>query len=143
MDEAECRMHVATQSVARLATTRADGRIDLVPIVFAWVDGDLVCAVDHKPKRTRKLKRLANIDKTPEVTILFDHYTEDWTTLWWVRLRADAVLVPGGPAAETALDALQERYPQYDDRRPSGPVMWMTPTEWKGWAAAGHEWDAD
>jgi PPOX class probable F420-dependent enzyme len=134
MDESACRVHLASTPVGRLATIRADGRIDLVPIVFAIVDEDVVFAVDHKPKSTTKLQRLANIDANPEVCVLFDHYEDDWTTLWWVRMRGQAVVVPGGPAAARALDALQARHPQYADRRPLGPVVWITPTEWTGWA---------
>ena len=44
--------------VARLATTDPDGRPHLVPIVFA-LDGDtLYSAVDRKPKRSSKLRRI-------------------------------------------------------------------------------------
>lgn len=136
MDSDECRTRAATSTVARLATTRADGRVDLVPIVFALLDSEVVFAVDHKPKRTRQLRRLTNIGVNPDVTVLFDHYSDDWDTLWWVRMRGHAVIVPGGPAAERALDALQARHPQYVDPRPEGPVVWITPTEWVGWAAS-------
>ena len=67
-------------------TTR--GLIDLVPITFAVVDDDsIVTAVDHKPKRTTRLQRLENIRKNPSVTVLVDHYDDDWSTLWWVRAR--------------------------------------------------------
>jgi PPOX class probable F420-dependent enzyme len=135
MDEAECRTRLASTPVGRLATIRPDGRVDLVPIVFALIDDDLVFAVDHKPKRTTKLQRLANISTNPEVCALFDHYDDDWTTLWWVRMRGQAVVVPGGPATARALDALQARHPQYAERRPQGPVVWITPTEWTGWGA--------
>ena len=136
MDERECRIRMATTRVARLATTRADGRVDLVPIVFALVDADVVFAIDHKPKRTRNLRRLANIESNPEVTVLFDHYADDdWGALWWVRMRGRAVIVPGGPAAGRALDELQNRYPQHQARRPEGPVVWITPTGFTGWAS--------
>ena len=136
MDDAECRSRVESTPVGRLATTRADGRTDLVPIVFALVDDELVFAVDHKPKRTPELQRLANIGVNPEVCALFDHYDDDWASLWWVRMRGRAVVVAGGPDADRALDALQARHPQYAGRRPRGPVVWITPTEWTGWAAS-------
>ena len=57
----------------------------LVPITFA-VDGDaLYSAVDAKPKSTRALRRLANIAANPAVSVLVDHYDDDWTRLWWAR----------------------------------------------------------
>ncbi len=47
--------------VVRLATVRPDGAPHVVPICFA-IEGDTVySAVDHKPKRSRALQRLANI----------------------------------------------------------------------------------
>ena len=136
MDEADCRTLVASTPVGRLATTRADGRVDLVPIVFASVGDNFVFAVDHKPKRTRQLQRLANIEVNPEVTVLFDRYDEDWDSLWWVRMRGSAILVPDGTAVARALDALQARHHQYAGSRPEGPVVSITPTEWTGWAAS-------
>src|SRR5260221_14749245 len=70
---------------ARLATVSADGRPHVVPIVFA-LDGDtLYFAVDSKPKRTTHLQRLKNIAANPAVSVLADHYDDDWTRLWGVR----------------------------------------------------------
>lgn len=135
MNEAECRRLAGSTAVARLATTRTDGRVDLVPVVFAFDGADLVFAVDHKPKRTQKLQRLANIEANPAVTVLFDHYAEDWDTLWWVRLRGRAQVSAEEETAERARDALQARHPQYRDRRPAGPVVRITPQEWSGWSA--------
>src|SRR5205823_9040776 len=73
---------VTTARVARLATTDPDGRPHLVPIVFA-VDGDtLYSAVDDKPKRSRRLRRIENARARPDVTVLVDHYgckSSRWT----------------------------------------------------------------
>jgi PPOX class probable F420-dependent enzyme len=64
--------------VGRLATLDADGSPHLVPFCFA-LDGDvLYSAVDEKPKRSRRLKRLESIRRRPEVAVLVDHYEEDW-----------------------------------------------------------------
>ena len=61
----------------------------MVPIVFA-VEGDTIYnAVDHKPKRSTQLRRLANIAENPAVSVLVDYYDDDWDELWWVR--ADGV----------------------------------------------------
>ncbi len=135
MDEERCRTLVDRTPVARLATTRADGRVDLVPIVFAFHDDRLVFAVDHKPKTTTRLQRLTNIAAHPAVTVLFDHHDDDWSRLWWVRMRGTAAeRDPGTVTAE--IDALVARHPQYREHRPAGPAVLVTPTEWHGWAAA-------
>ena len=83
--------------VARLATVGADGRPHVVPICFA-LDGDtLYSAVDEKPKSTRRLQRLANIGANPQVEVVIDHWDEDWTRLWWVRLSGRAVVAEHDP----------------------------------------------
>jgi PPOX class probable F420-dependent enzyme len=109
-----------------------------VPFVFA-VDGDsLVSAIDHKPKRSNDLRRLANIAENPHVAVLADEYSDDWDRLWWVRADGAArVLDAASPEAERALDRLAARYGQYQDRRPAGPVMVIEVQRWSGWSAAG------
>ena len=119
---------------ARLATVRPDGRPDLVPIVFAFSGSDLVLAVDHKPKSTRRLQRLVNIDHQPIVTVLFDRYDEDWEQLWWVRMRGTAEEVAEPQERSAALDALQAKYAQYEGQRPAGAVVRIRPTSWTGWS---------
>ena len=85
MDEAEARALFGEARVARLATVRPDGRPHQVPICFALEGRALLTAVDHKPKRTLALRRLANIAGNPAVSVLADRYDEDWSRLWWVR----------------------------------------------------------
>jgi PPOX class probable F420-dependent enzyme len=127
---------VRAARVARLATIREDGGVDLVPITFA-VDGDqLLTAVDHKPKSTRALRRLDNVRRNPAVTALMDHYDDhDWSALWWVRLRGTAHVVADGALFERAVEALVARYPQYREHRPQGPAIVVDIAEWTGWAA--------
>jgi PPOX class probable F420-dependent enzyme len=128
--------------VARLATTDPDGRPHLVPIVFA-VEGDtLYSAVDRKPKRSRTLRRIQNARTRPDVTILVDHYDEDWTLLWWIRLRGRARVLDEGEEREHALALLAAKYPQYRTEPPDGPVLAVAITEVREWAAAApHESD--
>jgi PPOX class probable F420-dependent enzyme len=95
-----------------------------------------VTAVDHKPKRTTRLQRLANVAARPTVTLLADHYDDtDWAALWWVRARGEARVVDGGPSFEQAVEALTARYRQYQARPPAGPAIVVAVTAWKGWAA--------
>jgi PPOX class probable F420-dependent enzyme len=123
--------------VARLATTDPDGRPHLVPIVFA-VDGDtLYSAVDHKPKRSRTLRRIENARARPDVTVLVDHYEEDWRRLWWIRVRGRARVLDDGEEHEQALSLLAEKYEQYRSQPPDGPVLAVDITEVRDWRAAG------
>ena len=78
--------------VARLGTVNSAGEVLLVPICFAVVDEWIVSAVDHKPKRHHRLRRLDDIEATGTATVLVDHYDDDWTRLWWVRISGNAVV---------------------------------------------------
>jgi PPOX class probable F420-dependent enzyme len=126
---------LAAARVARLATTDPDGRPHLVPIVFA-VDGDtLYSAVDRKRKRSRKLRRIENARARPDVTILVDHYDDDWSRLWWIRLRGRARVLDAGDEREHALALLRAKYPQYRDEPPDGAVLAVDVTETRAWSA--------
>jgi PPOX class probable F420-dependent enzyme len=121
-----------------LATAGVSGRPHVVPLVFA-VEGDRVySAVDHKPKLSFHLRRLANLRENPAAALLVDHYDEDWTTLWWARADGDGrVLDPTEAEATHGVDLLADRYEQYRTHRPSGPVLVLEVHRWSGWAAAG------
>jgi len=125
---------LTTARVARLATTDPDGRPHLVPIVFA-LDGDtLYSAVDRKPKRSSTLRRIENARARPDVTILVDHYEENWDGLWWIRLRGRARVLDDGDERQRALALLQEKYPQYRTEPPDGPVLAVDVTEVREWS---------
>jgi PPOX class probable F420-dependent enzyme len=122
--------------VARLATTDPDGRPHLVPIVFA-LDGDtLYSAVDRKPKRSQRLRRIENARARPDVTILVDHYEDDWSRLWWIRLRGRARVLDHGDEREHALELLARKYPQYEQEPPDGPVLAVDVYETRAWSAS-------
>lgn len=136
MDVTEMRGRVARAPVARLATIDERGRPHLVPLCFA-LEGDLLhSAVDEKPKRSRRLKRIDNIRLHPQVAVLVDHYEDDWSLLWWVRMRGDARVVEAGPERERGLELLLEKYEQYRAEPPRGPAIVVRVTEWRGWSAA-------
>jgi PPOX class probable F420-dependent enzyme len=118
--------------VARLATVDPTGRPHVVPICFA-IEGDMLySAVDEKPKRTRRLRRLTNIEANPAVEVLIDHYDEDWSRLRWARLRGTARIVEDRHAVEL----LAAKYPQYREEPPAGPVIAMTIEERREWTAS-------
>ena len=122
--------------VARLATAGDDGRPHVVPICFALEDDTLYFAIDFKPKRTTNLKRLRNIATNPAVSVLVDHYEENWDKLWWVRLDGQARLLTETAEVERALLLLAQRYEQYRKARPAGPVVAITIERIAAWSAA-------
>ncbi|MGH3979231.1 MAG: TIGR03668 family PPOX class F420-dependent oxidoreductase [Pseudonocardiaceae bacterium] len=133
MDVEEARRRFAGARVARLAT--AGDRPHLVPVTFA-VDGDVIyTAVDAKPKRSRRLRRLANIQANPEVALLADHYSDDWDALWWVRADGEGSVDHSRPTLERATVLLAAKYPQYRNAPPAGPVITVRVTAWHGWSA--------
>lgn len=141
MTDEQARRRFAQARVARLATADAEGRPHLIPMVFTLVSGPttgdtVYSAVDAKPKRSRALRRLANIAANPRVAVLVDHYADDWYALWWVRADGTGrVLDAGQPEARDAIARLAARYPQYREQPPEGPVVAIDVTRWSSWSA--------
>jgi PPOX class probable F420-dependent enzyme len=134
LDYRKSRSLLEAARVARLATHNPHGGIDLVPCTFALLDDDtIVTAVDHKPKRTARLQRLENVRTNPSVTVLVDHYDDDWSALWWVRARGDAQVVDHPEPALIA--TLVAKYEQYREQAPAGPAIIIHVTELTGWSA--------
>ncbi|MEU9121003.1 TIGR03668 family PPOX class F420-dependent oxidoreductase [Streptomyces sp. NPDC048506] len=135
----QARERFARARIARLATIDAAGRPHLVPTVFALAGDTVVLAVDHKPKRSTRLKRLANIRAHPEVCLLVDGYDEDWDRLWWARGDGTAVVLPPAdrsPASARYVELLVAKYRrQYADHPPEGPVVEVRVARWSGWRA--------
>lgn len=137
LTEETARERLTSAPVLRLATTDETGRPHLVVATFA-IDGDhIFLAVDAKPKRTRDLKRLRNIRADPRVAVLADHYEDDWTRLWWVRADATAEIIEDPLAMARPISLLRERYRQYREMPPEGPVIALTVERWTGWAYEG------
>ena len=130
------RRRLAGARVARLATVDAEGKPHVVPIAFADHDENLYFVVDDKPKRTRDLKRLRNIAGNPHVSVLVDHYEDDWTRLWWVRVDGVAHVLAHDAEAQRAIDLLALKYAQYERTRPRGPVVEIRIKRMTGWSPA-------
>jgi PPOX class probable F420-dependent enzyme len=133
----DVRARVETARVARLATVGSDGQPHLVPICFVLLDDVVYSAVDQKPKRSKRLRRLANVRATGRASVLVDEYREDWQELWWVRLDGLARVVDDPAEAAQALAALAGKYEQYVRQPPAGPVLAVTVTRWSSWSARG------
>jgi PPOX class probable F420-dependent enzyme len=126
---------VESARVGRLGTVGADGAPHLVPVCYALIGDTAYHAVDHKPKRSRNLRRIANIEATGRVSLLVDEYDDDWSRLWWVRLDGSGRVITDGPEFARAVAALTGRYPQYRATPPVGPVIAADITAWSGWSS--------
>ena len=120
--------------MATLGTIASDGRAHLVPITFTLQDDVLYSAVDDKPKSTRSLARLANIEADARVSVLVQHYEDDWTRLWWVRVDGVARALGAGEERDEALRALASKYERYREDPPTGQVIAVDASRWTGWA---------
>ena len=136
MQTAEARTRFGGSPVARLATVRPDGGPHLVPVVFALVDDVVYSAVDAKPKRSPQLQRLANVRSEPRCALLVDHYDDDWRRLWWVRADGRGEVVDVLRAGHPGIQALVQRFSQYRDEPPSGPLLVVTVHRWTGWTSS-------
>ena len=125
----EAQSIVAEARRATLGTLDSRGRPHLVPITFALRSGEIVSAIDHKPKTTTSLGRVANLTRDPHVTVLIDRYDDQWIRLGWIMVRGLARMDAPG----SATGALSGRYPQYRSFPPQGEVIAIAPVSITWW----------
>lgn len=135
MTEEEARRRITVARVGRLASVDRNGRPHVVPICFALSGDRVVSVVDHKPKQTVQLRRLENVRRNPDVQLVVDHYDDDWSALWWVRMSGRGRVLDSGTTREKAIDLLADKYRQYREHRPDGPVLVIDVTQISGWQA--------
>jgi PPOX class probable F420-dependent enzyme len=133
--EDEAAERFASARVAMLSTSGADGEPHVVPIVFAMSHDVVYTAVDAKRKSTQRLRRLANIAANPRVSLLVDHYDEDWTQLWWVRADGAAQIHDSGDEMAMGYALLRRKYPQYERIALDGPVVTVAVRRFSSWHA--------
>ncbi|MGE0700858.1 MAG: TIGR03668 family PPOX class F420-dependent oxidoreductase [Hyphomicrobiaceae bacterium] len=132
----EQRRFVEQRRLAHLATADRQGVPHVVPVCFALAEASLYVAIDAKPKRgpATGLKRLRNIAENPAVSIVFDHYDEDWSRLGWVMIHGRAEILDGGLEVADAHDLLRTRYAQYRAMTLEGlPVIAVRVERVAGW----------
>jgi PPOX class probable F420-dependent enzyme len=133
LDEGQCRQRLAAASHGVLASVHPTRGVDAVPVVYAPLGLAVVIPVDRvKSKRSTRLQRLENIASDDRCVLLVEHYEDDWSRLWWVRMHARAVVAPPDP---DALGALRARYPAYAKEAAIDTTILLTPTAWYGWQA--------
>jgi PPOX class probable F420-dependent enzyme len=126
-DEAWSLLRASDHGV--LATVHAERGVDAVPVVFA-VDGErILVPVDTvKAKSTTRLQRLVNLAHDPRCVLLVDHYDDDWSQLWWVRVHATAAVVDGRAEALTV-------FPPYRAAGAVAATIVLEPGAVTGWRA--------
>src|SRR5262245_48099192 len=129
------------QRVGRLATADRAGHPHVIPVCYACDETSLYIALDAKPKRVapERLRRVRNILENPQVALVIDHYSDDWSALAYVLIQGMAALLPPGNAEHaSAVALLRGRYPQYGTMPiEEQPVIAIRPTAVVGWGALG------
>lgn len=133
MNRAESLTRLANAPAGHLGTVRPDGRPHVVVVTFALLEEKIVTAIDHKPKTTDRLQRVVNIEANPSVTFLVDHYENDWTRLWWVRIDGHASVSYSGQTREESIEALVAKYEHYERTPPVGPIITIAPERVISW----------
>lgn len=110
------RAFLDSQRVGRLATADAAGQPHVIPVCYACDDAAVYIALDAKPKRVapQQLKRVRNMLQNPQVALVVDRYSDDWSELAYVLVRGTARLLPPEDTAhQHAVTLLRQRYTQY------------------------------
>ncbi len=131
--EDEARTRFVAVPVVRLATADDLGQPHIVVTTFVVAKDVIFTAVDSKPKQSRNLKRLRNVKINPRVSVLADCYEDDWTQLWWARADGIATVIEAENEMAEPLRLLGDKYWQYRQERPEGPVIAVTVQRWSGW----------
>ena len=124
--------------VARLATIDSEFKPHLVPVVFVFNGNHFFIPVDEKRKTAKpeKLKRIRNIEDNPNVTLLIDEYSEDWTKLAFVMIQGKASIATkeeGNIQVRQAYKKLMIKYLQYQKVGLGERCIIITPKKVASW----------
>ena len=133
MNDDEMRARLTEARIGRFATVTGEGWPHLVPCCFALEGNVVYSAVDAKPKSTLALRRLENLRANPHAALLVDFYTDDWSTLWWVRIDGLGRVIDSGAERDAAVSLLAVKYEQYTRDPPPGPVVVLDIVTWRSW----------
>jgi PPOX class probable F420-dependent enzyme len=125
--------------VGHLATASESGVPHVIPVCFAFDGAAIYSVLDQKPKRAAltRLRRVRNIQANPRVSLVVDHYEEDWQRLWYILVTGEAVLLLDDDQRDAAIAILRRKYPQYQDMDiDQNPVIQITPGKVISWNSA-------
>ena len=128
---------IRSARIAHLATADRFGQPHVVPICFAFDGKSFYSPIDEKPKRAAptNLKRLRNIRENPQVSLVIDHYNEDWSKLCYVLITGTARILQRGESHRRAVTLLRKKYSQYRRMQiDTRPIIVITPKRITFWA---------
>ncbi len=102
--------------VARLSTVDQKSYPYVVPVVFVFHENSFFIPLDEKKKtvNSKNLKRIKNIEKNPNVTLLIDKYQNNWKKLFFLMIHGKAKVIDGNSKLiEKIHKLLISKYPQY------------------------------
>ena len=123
--------------VARLATVDQKSHPYLVPVVFVFHKNSFFIPIDEKTKTVnpKKLKRVKNIEKNPNVTLLIDKYQNDWKKLFFLMIHGKAKMIDEKECK--LMDKIHEllilKYPQYKKLGVGNSCITIEPTKVRFW----------
>lgn len=123
---------LATARVGHLGLLDEERLPRVLPVTFALHEDALWSAVDDKPKRVEadELARVRWLRRRPRAALCVDRYDDDWTRLAWVQVLGKVEVLE---ASDAPLRALADKYPQYADRAPAGPLLRLEPERTLHW----------
>jgi len=126
------REFVSLQRVCRVATVGADGRPHNVPVCPLMVADKLYFASEATAVKVR------NLERTGQIAIAFDEYTEVWSSLRGVLVWGTVRLIEAGPVFRRVRRLLYQRYPQYEEQAAleerEAVLVEITPTRKFSWS---------
>lgn len=126
-----------TARTAHLATADGDGQPHVIPICFVFDSRSVYSVLDQKPKGVpvMRLRRVRNIVANPKVSLVIDHYEEQWSRLRYLLVLGHAELLEEGAEASEAVALLREKYFQYREMELIGsPVIKIVPKRFVPWS---------
>jgi len=127
---------IRSARVAHLATADSSGQPHVIPICFVFDGKSFYFAIDEKPKRTTKLKRLKNIAENPNVAFVIDTYDEDWRKLGYILVFATARITNAGKTHGAAIKLLRRKYHQYRAMAlEKNPIVALQPKRFVAWSS--------
>ena len=127
---------LAAAPTAHLATADATGAPHVIPICYVSDGNALFSVLDQKPKRAQvtRLRRVRNIQENPRVSLVVDHYEEDWSRLGYILVMGTAELLFEGGERDGAVRLLRQKYSQYLAMDlDANPVIKITPQRVVTW----------
>ncbi len=126
--------------LAHLATASVDGRPHVIPVCFTLDTKKIYSPIDEKPKRSHplQLRRVRNIKENPKVSLVVDHYSEDWRKLCYVIVEGRARIISRGRFHRRAVLLLRRKYRQYSIMKlKNRPIIQINPTRVVAWRSSG------